>query len=257
MPSRYRDANDDALVHAIRAGEEAAVGEFIERYQYLVLVQARRFRVPFDERQHWSAEVLYDVSLALVRSRRPAPTSLPAYLIAACRRKAMMGERARRARMVRESAVVAEAGGERVVVAGCSEESLRQARGPAAESPSLPAVLERLVGTLDRELDSGERILLSWMGQRVPYGTMAVWLGITRAAVIKRATRLRIRLLRVAFQFAQTLGSGDRRELVRFFRRTGALDAVALARLESGDIERGTSQPSGAPTRSAQHPEER
>jgi hypothetical protein len=257
VESLYREADDDALVHAMRVGEEAAICEFIERYQHLVLFQARRFRVPSDDRQHWTAELLYDVSLALVRSSRPAPTSLPAYLIAACRRKAMMAERARRARMVRESGAVADAGGERVVVAACSEESLRQAHGPAGEVPSLPAVLERLVTTLDEELDPGERMMLSWMGQRVPYATIAGWLGITRAAVIKRATRLRVRLLGLAFQFGQTQGVSDRRELVRFFRRAGALDAITLARLETGDGEHEGGKPCGAPARSRRHPEAR
>ena len=168
----------------------------------------------------------------------------------------MMGERARRARMVRESAVVGDAGGERVVVAACSEESLRQAYGAGVELPSLSPVLERLVATLDERMDAGERVLLSWMGQRVPYATMAEWLGITRGAVIKRATRLRIRLLGVAFQFGQTLGIHERRELVRFLRRTGALDAGTLARLESGDVERQTAGSPDGTVRSTQHPED-
>lgn len=235
MLPAYRGASDDAVVHAMRAGAEPAMREFIERYQSLVLVQARRFRVPEDERQHWTAEALYDVALSLIRSTRPVPTSLPGYLIAACRRKALMSERARRARMVREAAVAGNVGGERVIMATCSEDSLRQARGPMREVSSLPVVLERLVEALDDRLDTSERTLLSWMGQRVPYSTMAAWLNISRAAVIKRAMRLRVRLLGVAMEFGQSLDSADRRELVRFFRRTGALDAIALARLENGE----------------------
>ena len=233
MQSGYREANDDALVRGMRAGDEAAVSEFIERYQNLVQVQARRFRVPPDERKHWTGELLYDVSLSLIRATRPTPTSLAGYLISACRHKVMMDGRARRARVVRESAAVDEVSGECIVVASCSEESLRQARGMASEPPSLPAVLQRLVVTLDERMDPQERLLLSWMGHRVPYATMAQWLGITRAAVIKRATRLRFRLLGFTFQFGQTLASGDRRELARFLRRTGSLDATTLARLEN------------------------
>jgi hypothetical protein len=221
----------------MRAGEEPAIREFIERYQSLVLVQARRFRISSEERQHWTAELLYDVAMALIRSTRPAPTSLPGYLISACRRKAMMAERARRAQMVREAVFAGTVGGERVVMAACSEESLRQARCLTREETPLPAVLERLIAALDEQLDADERILLSWMGQRVPYGTMASWLGITRAAVIKRAMRLRVRLLGVALEFGQALENADRMELVRFFRRTGALDAIALARLEGGGLK--------------------
>lgn len=235
MESRFKGADDGALVQAMRNGEEAAVAEFIERYQPLVLIQAGRLRVPSDEQQHWSADVLYDVSLALMRSTRPAPRSVPAYLITACRRKAMMAERARRTRAVHEAGVMDDGGGDRVLVSACSEESLRQARGPGSDQLPIPRVLEKLVTALDEHLNSGERALLSWMGQRVPYATMAEWLGITRTAVIKRATRLRIRLLGVSFQFAQTLCSDDRRELVRFFRRAGALDAASLARLETDD----------------------
>jgi len=243
----YKEASDDAVVHAMRAGEEPAMREFIERYQSLVLVQARRFRLPEDERQHWTAEALYDVALSLIRSTRPAPTSLPGYLIAACRRKAMMSERARRSRMVRETAVAGSVGGERVIVATCSEESLRQARGPLREVSPLSVVLERLVEALDDRLDTSERTLLSWMGQRVPYSTMATWLGISRSAVIKRAMRLRVRLLGVAMEFGQTLDAADRRELVRFFRRTGALDAIALARLENGEHAREPRRSAGSP----------
>jgi hypothetical protein len=229
--------------------------EFIERYQSLVLVQARRFRVPEDERQHWTAEALYDVALSLIRSTRPVPTSLPGYLIAACRRKAMMSERARRSQMVREAAVAGNVGGERVIVGTCSEDSLRQARGPAREESSLPLVLERLVEALDDRLDTSERTLLSWMGQRVPYSTMAAWLKISRSAVIKRAMRLRVRLLGVAMEFGQTLDTADRRELVRFFRRTGALDALALARLENGEHARDARRSSTVSARGA-HPED-
>ena len=244
---RFREADDGALVQAMRNGEEAAVSEFIERYQHLVLIQAGRLRVPSDERQHWSADLLYDVSLALMRSTRPPPRSVPAYLITACRRKAIMAERARRTRAVHEAAVVDDAGGDRVLVSTCSEESLRQARGPGSEPLPIPGVLEKLVAALDEHLNSGERTLLSWMGQRVPYATMAEWLGITRTAVIKRATRLRIRLLGVAFQFAQTLCSNDRRELVRFFRRAGALDSASLTRLETGDADHDDRQLRTAP----------
>jgi hypothetical protein len=164
-----------------------------------------------------------------------------------------MSERARRARMVRESTMVGDAGGERVLLAACSEDSLREANG-LGEGPSLPVVLEKLVATLDQRLDANERILLSWMGQHVPYSTMAQWLGITRGAVIKRATRLRVRLLGVAFQFGQSLGDDDRRELVRFLRRTGALDARALARLERGDRQDGSGSP--ASLRRTQDPED-
>jgi hypothetical protein len=233
--SAYKDASDDTVVQAMRAGEESAMREFIERYQSLVLIQARRFRVPDEERRHWTAEALYDVALALVRSTRPVPTSVPGYLIAACRRKAMMAARARRTRMVREAAVAGSVGGERVIVGTCSEDSLRLARGLPREAPALPPVLERLVEALDQRLEPHERTLLSWMGQRVPYSTMAAWLSISRSAVIKRAMRLRVRLLGVAMEFGQSLEAMDRRELVRFFRRTGALDAIALARLENGE----------------------
>ena len=240
---RFEEADDGALVQAMRNGEEAAVSEFIARYQPLVRIQAGRLRVPSDERQHWTADVLCDVSLALMRSTRPPPRSVPAYLITACRRTVMMAERARRTRAVHEAAVVDDAGGDRVLVWACSEESLRQARGQQSDQLPIPRVLEKLVTALDAHLDLGERTLLSWMGQRVPYATMAKWLGITRTAIIKRATRLRIRLLGVAFQFAHTLSRDDRRDLVRFFRRAGALDAVSLARLETDDATSEDRQP--------------
>ena len=56
--SRYRQYSDRALVEAMRAFDADALQEFIERFQHLVLLRARRLRVPPDDRKAWAADLL-------------------------------------------------------------------------------------------------------------------------------------------------------------------------------------------------------
>jgi hypothetical protein len=238
--ARYRNCSDRTLLDAVRALELGAIEEFIERFQHVALVQARRLRIPREERKGWVIELLYDVCAALARERRAAPPrSLVAYLITACKRKAFAALRDRALREVRERDAADDVAGtgERAVVTCASEYSLRAMYGPASEASELPPVLERLVSMFDEGVSEDERQLLSWLGQRIPYSTIAGWLGMQRSAVIKRVTRLRARLIDAALRYGEGLEPDERHELLRFLRRTGAYserDLGSLIRL--GDV---------------------
>ena len=234
---RWDDAPDHDLIAGLRAGYLAAFDEFMRRFQHLVELQARRFRVPPSDRLHWVAELLHDVALTLARSRTPARVSLTAYVIGACARKARGAARAARVRAVHEQAGLRDLAvtGERAVTSVCSEGSLRDSYGPGWEPPLLSPPLERLVSALDEGITADERQLLSWRGQLVPYSQMAGWLGTTRGAVKARVRRLVQRLVDVSLRFGATLELEDRRELLRFLRRTESVDEEQLRGLETAD----------------------
>ena len=232
--ARYRNCSDRTLLDAVRALELGAIEEFIERFQHVALAQARRLRVAPAERKGWVIELLYDVCAALARERRVAPPrSLVAYLITACKRKAFAASRDRALREVRECDAAEDVvgTGERAVVTCASEYSLRAMYGATSETSELPPVLERLVSMFDEGVSEDERQLLSWIGQRIPYSTIATWLGMQRSAVIKRVTRLRARLIDAALRYGEGLEPEERHELLRFLRRTGAYSERDLASL--------------------------
>lgn len=241
--SRAAALSDRALLEAIRAQRPDAIEELIRRCHSLVLRQATRLGIPRDERVVWAMELLYHVAMSIARETASTPRAIGPYVATACKRKAFTERRDRVVRERWEGDSTEELGGhsERAVVAACSEDSLRAARGPAWEQPELPPVLERLVARIDGEISEQERQLLSWVGQHVPYSLIAEWLGVSRAAVTKRITRLRARLIRVACRFGGTLDPADTALLVRFLRRAGAVDERRLAGLTapSPDMEEG------------------
>lgn len=238
---RWSEATDDELVAGLRAGYLEAFDEFMRRFHPVVEVHARRFGVPAAERVNWVAELLHDVALTLARGRAQARLSLTAYLIGACARKACGAVRAERARAVHERAALQDLGGvgEQAVASVCSEGSLRDSYGPGWEAPLLSPPLEQLVSALDEGVTAEERQLLAWRGQLISYSQMAQWLGVSRGAVKARVRRLVRRLVDVSLRFGATLELEDRRELLRFLRRSDAVDDERLVDLQ-------VSRPGGA-----------
>jgi hypothetical protein len=231
----WRTLGDKALVAALRAGEIEAVEEFIRRFEDLVMRYARWLRIPREDRIHWSGEVLYEAALSLGRGRAATPRQLAAYVTACCKYKARHQqalESSYRARVRAATEEVAGAG-EYAAIAACSESSLRLARGAGWEAPPLSLVLQRLIAVFDEQLSANDRQLLSWLGQQVSYTTIASWSGISRPATVSRIQRLRARLTEVALQFGRSLSNADRAELLRFMRRSGAVDDDTIAALES------------------------
>lgn len=235
-PSRHAALSDRALIDAMRAREGEAVEEFIRRFQHLVFVQAKRLRIPAAERRRWVGDLLVEVASSLARRRRDAPRAIAPYLVTAAKRKAFADRRQQAARERLTSANATEIGGagERALASTCSEASIRATHGPGWEPSSLSMGLVHLVERLDARMSPQERQLLSWMAHRVPYATIAQWLGITRAAAIKRGTRLRARLVDMVLEIGVSLEPAERAELLRLLRRTGGFGAAELSALKDG-----------------------
>ena len=236
--------SDRALIDAMRARDGEAVEEFIRRFQHLVFVQAKRLRIPGSERRRWVGDLLVEVASSLARRRRDAPRAVAPYLVTAAKRKAFAERRQQLARERLANDLASELGGagERALVDVCSQGSVRDTHGPGWEEPAMPAALMHLVERLDAQLSAAERQLLSWMAHRVPYATIAQWLGITRAAAIKRGTRLRARLVEVVLELGASFEAPERAELLRFLRRTGRFEEGELSRLEP-DAQRARDAP--------------
>lgn len=232
--ARYRQYSDRALVEAMRSLDADALAEFVERFQHLVLLRARRLRVPPEERKGWAAELLYDVAVSLCRQRHgSAPRALVPYLATACKRKAFAAKRNLAVRERAEAGLMDELGGigETALLPTCSEDAVRGTYGPGWEPAPLPPVLERLVSAFEEGVSGEERDLLSFVSQRMPYSWIARKLGVSRPAAIKRVTRLRARLIDAAMRFGDVLDRADRIELMRFLRRSGSYTEAELAEL--------------------------
>jgi len=118
---------------------------------------------------------------------------------------------------------------ERVVREVCSEASIRASAGPAAETPPLSPVLERLSRVVDAGISAEERQLLRWVSASIPQRLIAEWLGITHNAVRVRVLRLRDRLMDVALRDASPWKPGERDALYEFFRRSGLSERARRA----------------------------
>jgi hypothetical protein len=233
---RVKALSNEALVQAMRDGDELAWGEFDDRFRPLLESFARRTGVP---RWEWDAcitDVLDDEALKFVSRSAPLPTNLGAYLVRAVHNRRL---RLRRAALLREQyhTAASDAVGiaERVVVALCSESSVRASAGPeVAVSPMVSAGLARLARILQAELSRDELLLLTWRGAGVPLRQVSTWLGISYDAAAKRTLRLCHRLRGVARLRVGDFPPEERQEVDRFFRRVDALPTA------SSDARRGT-----------------
>ena len=236
MENRFRKVGDAALVVGVRRGDIEAIDEFLERFQEVVMSQAKLLRVPPVEWRAWTSDLLCDVVVGLIAKRGASPRSVVAYLLTAARNKHRAAHRDWSLHQRRLDEHAAGLGGaERVLASACSEFSVRTTYGPGWEPAPLPPVLERLVAAMEHAIHPDERRLLSWVAQRTSFSTIARMLGEQRSTIVKRVTRLRARLIDAALRFGESLAASDRAELVRFLRRTGAYDAAALDALARGD----------------------
>ena len=238
MESRFREVSDAALVAAVRRGESDAIDEFLERFQEVVMSQAKLMRIPSAEWRSWTSDLLCDVVISLMDGTQSSPRSVVAYLITAARNKHRAAQREWSIHRTRIAERATElSGAERVLASACSESSLNATYAPDWEPAPLPPVLNRLVSVMECAISRDERHLLSWVAQRTSFSTIARMLGEKRPTIVKRVTRLRARLVAVALRFGESLDIRERTELVRFLRRTGAYDAAALDALARGDRE--------------------
>lgn len=235
----WESVSDRSLVEALRARIPEAVDEFIRRFEPVAARYARASRVDTNERGHWASELLYEVAMTLTRSATGPPRHLGAYVTGACRFRVQEMRASEAAYRTRIGDALADVHNDthrlrEVVVASlCSEYSLRDARGPDWEAPSLAPVLERLVTALDEGITPDERRLLKWLGDQISYTTIAEWLGITRPAAVSRIQRLRSRLIDAALRYGSALDRAERAEFARFLRRAGSIDEKRVVALQS------------------------
>jgi DNA-binding CsgD family transcriptional regulator len=238
VENRFREVSDAALVAAVRRGETDAIDEFLERFQEVVMSQAKLMRIPRAEWRAWTSDLLCDVVVGLMGKTQTSPRSIVAYLMRAARNKHLAAQREWSIHQTRLAERAMEVGGaERALTSACSASSVRATYAPDWEPAPLPPVLDRLVSAMEGAINADEHQLLSWVAQRTSFSAIARVLGEQRSTVVKRVTRLRVRLIDAALRFGQSLDTRDRTELVRFLRRTGAYDAAVLDALARGERE--------------------
>jgi hypothetical protein len=272
--------DDRALLAAMRSGDAYAWSEFDARFRPALTAYAGRVRLSPGLTDADVADALVDDLLAEEGARLTAPNAsevpaLGAYLLRAARHRLFNLRRAATRRLRRyDEAATREAGGdvgyERVVVALCSENALRESGGdtmrsaPEArtcrgersttmhhdgESPRDASVdtstgtgaVSRLAEALRATTTIEEQQLLGWVAQRVPHRVIAGWLHVSYEATTKRIWRLCRRLRAAAVRYACGVSSHERAEIERFLRRSGALPPViasstALRSVAGGDV---------------------
>jgi RNA polymerase sigma factor (sigma-70 family) len=227
-PHRWTDA---VLVAAMRRGERGAFHEFFARFAPLIMALARANRLPSTDLTERVTEFLDDAAMRLILASTSVPRTLAAYLAASFRKRVRNTARDQRCRETLRERYATDAGGgtERAVFNASSEDAIRTSFGPAWERVPLSPAVERLARAIEQGLSDDERLLLAWLGARVPQRQIAAWLGVSHGALRVRVTRLRARLRDAALRYAYRLDGADRRELDRFFRRIDIAAPAASA----------------------------
>jgi DNA-directed RNA polymerase specialized sigma24 family protein len=221
--------SDQELVQRMRRDDGVAIREFYYRFTPVLWKEARRAQVQPALRDDVVNDCLADSAIHLMQANVPIPVNVTGYLIAALRHRLANDRRAERRRLAAGEAAVWHGHGERVVREVCSEASLRASAGPAAESPPLSPVLERLSRVVDAGITAEERQILRWVSASIPQRLIAEWLGVTHNAVRVRVLRLRDRLLEVALRDDGPWNPGEREALYDFFRRSGLSERARRA----------------------------
>lgn len=237
--------SDVDVVLFMRTGAPVAFEEFVERFHPVLLDYARRAGMDQPERDELVSDVLTDVALKLLAPGVQVPRNPRMYLIAAFRNRLLNGERGRMRRenelsaVLRDAALDSEYADDRDVVAGCSEQAVRESRGPGWEYASPSTVIERLAEHLIEALSTDERRLLVAVAENIPQRQVAQWLGVSHATARKKLERVRGRMMGVAMRYTKALPPDDAHEVHRFFRRCrariGASDHVTYAERANGN----------------------
>ena len=211
-----RDAD---LLTGIRRNELRALRQFVQRFEPILMDQARRLDVSRSERRTVVTGFLDDILVWLARA--PAPRSLASFVITSFR-NCVADVHREAAAHERDSLSDETDGGERVVRAGCSEFMLRSARGPDVEDEPSQTPGIALMTVLLRGCSVQEKQLLVWSAHRVPLRECAAWLGISYDSAKQRLSRLRARLVRESIAYMSQLSVSDRVELSRRLHIGGA-----------------------------------
>jgi hypothetical protein len=242
VTSAHHDA-DAALLADMRDDQHArAWMTFQRRFRPILEANARRLRIPS---QHWPvciAEVLDDEAMRLSSGVSAQPLDLPAYLVRASQHRYLRLKRAESSRSRAHDAASDPIGEEHVVSSTCSQASLEASIGVDASVGDSAGGLARLANDLLAPLSNDDRLILTWLGQRIPHRSIADWLGMSYGACTKRVWRLCRRLRDRACMIAERYEGDERRDVERLLRRVapvapvnaksramGATDATASA----------------------------
>ena len=220
---RWRTASEAELVTAVRQGDFEALREFYARFEPLLARYAARAGLDVECWEDEAHDALCDVVLALTAGdARTAMRSVHGYIMRAFRNRMLDARRASRRRDEREQGISpgADDGGERLVLAGCSEHAIRESAGAGAELAGMSPALARLARVLDDALSTDERQMLEWVSHAVPMREIARWLDVGYSAAKVRLSRLRSRLRERALRHVNECAGAERAELVEFFRRS-------------------------------------
>lgn len=227
---RRSNADDLALLGAIRRGETGAIAKFITRMIPLLLDAARSAGIDASERHTLVLEFLDDIVLQLARS--PAPNSPAGFVITAFRRRLSDRARADATRLRHDSDRCTAIGGEQTVAETCSDYTRRSVDGPAASDAS-PDPVRRVIADFLEQITAGcsddDRRLLRYVSERASLHDAAGWLGISYDAVKQRLVRLRSRLRATALERIATLDADDRVIIVRLLVRAGVITIAPTA----------------------------
>lgn len=221
---RRSNADDLALLGAIRRGETGAIATFITRMIPLLLDAARRVGIDAAERHTLVLEFLDDIVIQLAEN--PAPDSPAGFIITAFRRRLSDRARADATRMRHDTDRCTAIGGEQTVAETCSEYTRRSVNGPDGRDATDDSV-RRVIAAFLEQLTAGcsddDRRLLRYVSERASLHDAAAWLGISYDAAKQRITRLRSRLRRAALERIATLDANDRVIIVRLLVRAGVI----------------------------------
>lgn len=234
--------SDAALVQGVRIGESGAYLEFFHRFAPLLRRDARRYGHHGDAREELVQDWLTDGALRVADYTRPVPQALAAYLVVGFRRRlhrlrqttdredacahAVMTERADSTLSDRPAAC------DELQPPSCLNERWRtqvgSSTGVASSSDAGPDT-RWLANQLLARLSAADRMLLQWLGERVPQREIGQWLGITHGAARVRATRLRARLRALTTEILSGLSADIRQEFTDLLHRSALLSAPAPA----------------------------
>jgi len=228
--------SDLEVLQRMRRDDDVAIREFFRRFTPVLWKIARQAQVQPALRDDVVTDCLSDAALHFMQATVAPPANLTGYLIATFRHRLANDRRATDRRSATGTAAAWGEGGERVVREVCSEASIRASAGPAADTPPLSPVLERLSRVIDSGITDDERQMLRWVSAAIPQRLIADWLGITHNAARVRVLRLRERLIEIALRSDVARSPDERDELYEFFRRSGLSERArrALAARDGG-----------------------
>lgn len=219
--SDLRRGNDSReLVLALRARNERAAAQFIERYKPLMMDVARRFKIPPSEAEERALTFLSDRIMELIEGTREPPRSLAGYLVSSFANQLINNAKQedRRGEALTRELTMTE--GEEPIALGTVSENLQRESDRWGDGVHpLPRVLARLVHAMEEGLSLENRVLLGFMAKQHSHERIAGWLGINEKAASKRIERLHRLCFERAVAHGNSLPLAERRELCAYFDR--------------------------------------